>query len=54
MLDSFVRCSQALRNGLLVHLQGSQARSSACLQGSLAEEYGWLQARPLLFASRYS
>ena len=54
MLDSLVRCSQAIRHGLLVHLQGPQARRSACLQGLLAEEYGCLQARPLLFASRYS
>jgi hypothetical protein len=49
-----VRCLQAIRNGLLVCLQGPQARSSACLHGSLAEEYCCLQARPLLFASRYT
>ena len=49
-----VHCLQAIRIGLLVHLQGPQARSSACLQGSLAEKYCCLQARSLLFASHYT
>jgi hypothetical protein len=51
---SLARCLQAIRNGSLVRLQRSSARSPTGLQGSLAEKYCCLQARPLLFASHYT